>query len=139
MPLTLRSSALHRAARRRLIGCAGLILCLILPLPALSQNSPINLGLYQDLRESVQRRGRNEMVALKVILDGLIDGMRAMNVAYVSRGASPQLCVPADLDTVGLTVAIDDLLLRYPGLRDNPNFELGLIAKIAITKKFPCP
>jgi hypothetical protein len=128
------------AMRRWVPACFALVLGFFVAVPAQGQRSEMTLGIYKVFREGARQNDPTKTLALAYLLDGLIDGMKVLNAAYIDAGAKPQFCVPRDFEisAVYLRDAIDELLARNPTWREEIGTGVGFFAKEALEQRFPC-
>ncbi len=115
-------------------------LVLLCSAPAQSKFTYPSLGLYQELREGMRQKKPDMELRVNALLDGVLDGIKMMQAAYVDIGRKPKFCVPQvfDLQPIHLREALDKLLAGNSKLSEDKTVSLGFLVVLALNERFPC-
>lgn len=136
---TFRRAKNERAVCR-FLAVPVLAMTLLGALPAQSQLHVVNLGLYHEMRDNLRRGKPDAEAELFTLLDGILDGMKATQAAYVAAGKKPEFCVPQGfvLKPVHLMEALDKLLAGNRKYYEDTTAGLGFYAALAMDARFRC-
>jgi hypothetical protein len=137
--------SLMRTMRRPRLGALLVIALLLTPATAIAQsarNNPLmTLGDYRQVYAAA--RAGDEIAAnrLTVFLEGLLDGVKASNAAFLASGVKPRICMASNslFDAELLLESIDLLLAKDPRYFDSRSeINIGLVAMMAVQMRSPC-
>lgn len=128
------------AAWRRAQSPRAAVLCLVVVASlATPAQAEVALGEYRRMKLAVEQGDRSSGIGLNLLLNGLMDGIEAVNAAYREKGEKRLICLPQNPRPTARDVLFaleDEFQARRAFWTDERS--LAFATMMALQRRYPC-